>query len=71
MAARTRFRVRELAEQRGWSLRQLALRSGARYATVWEIANEQGNPTVTTLEQIADALDVNVRDLFDEDPVPA
>jgi transcriptional regulator with XRE-family HTH domain len=56
--------LRELRERRGWSLRQLAERSGVHYVTIAKIEAEKLSPTVTTLDKLATALGISVRDFF-------
>jgi transcriptional regulator with XRE-family HTH domain len=65
MASRTRFRVKQLASEKGWSLRKLSIHTSIRYPTIWEVANNVGNPTINTLEKIAGGLGVEVPDLFE------
>ncbi len=67
MASRTRFRVKQLASEKGWSLRELSTQTSIRYPTIWEVANNVGNPRVTTLEKIAGSLGVRVPDLFERE----
>ncbi len=49
---------------RGLSLRQLGERSGVSYVTIAKIESGRMSPTVVTLEKLATALGVSVRDLF-------
>ncbi len=67
MASRTRFRVKQLASEKGWSLRKLSIQTSIRYPTIWDVANNAGNPTMTTLEKIAGSLGVEVPDLFERE----
>ena len=53
-----RLRVREMRETLGWSQRELARRSGVRHATISE-AERGRSINLTTLEKLADALDID------------
>jgi transcriptional regulator with XRE-family HTH domain len=57
--------VKALRLQRGFSQEELAARAGGiRQAAVSEIEAAKGNPTFTTLEFVAAALGVTIRDLL-------
>jgi transcriptional regulator with XRE-family HTH domain len=60
----TPLRLRGWRERRGLSLRALAERAGVGYVTVWRIEHGELSPTVAMLEKLAEALGINVRDLF-------
>ncbi len=61
---RGRFRVKELAQQRGWGLDELARHSNVKYSTVQRIwQNRTVNPRYDTLKAIADALGISVEEL--------
>jgi transcriptional regulator with XRE-family HTH domain len=51
-------------EVRGLSQRALAERSGLSYVHIARLELAQGNPTVATLETLAEALGVDVVDFF-------
>jgi transcriptional regulator with XRE-family HTH domain len=56
--------VKELAQQRGWGLDELARHSNVKYSTaqrIWQ--NRTANPRYDTLKAIADALGVSVEEL--------
>lgn len=59
-------RIKEICENKGLSITELGRMIGAGKSTIHTIMNN-GNPTVETLEKIAKALDVKIRDFFDED----
>jgi transcriptional regulator with XRE-family HTH domain len=63
---RTRFgrRVRELRERRGWSQEQLAAQCGLHRTYVGGIERGERNPALLNIGRIAEALGVEVRDLF-------
>jgi transcriptional regulator with XRE-family HTH domain len=56
--------LRRWRDRRGFSLRVLGERSGVSYVTIQKIESGRMSPTVATLEKLAAALDVPVRDLF-------
>ena len=56
--------LRQWRDRRGLSLRQLGERSGVSYVTIQRIEADALSPTVATLEKLADALDISVRDFF-------
>ena len=56
--------IRRLRQEQGMSLRQLGLMTGVYYQYISRIEKGEANPTVDTLDQLAGALNVNVRDLL-------
>jgi transcriptional regulator with XRE-family HTH domain len=46
--------------QRGWTQRELAQRAGTRQANISRLENAQLNPSVDTLQRVADALSVRL-----------
>jgi transcriptional regulator with XRE-family HTH domain len=56
--------LKQWRDQRGWSLRQLGERSGVSYVSISLIENGQLDPRLSTLERLARALEIRVRDLF-------
>ena len=64
-----RLRIKEIAEDKGVSMRKLSKRSEVTYRTIQRIYNEPDYmPTLPTLELIAKALGVSIADLILEDP---
>ncbi len=59
--------LRPWRERKGLSLRALGKRSGVSFVTIHKIETGAMSPTVATLEKLADALDLGVRDLFSEE----
>jgi transcriptional regulator with XRE-family HTH domain len=62
----TRFRVKELARERGLTSEELAIKSGVKVSTVrnlWQ--NRVSDPSFSTLHAIAQALGVSIEDLID------
>ena len=60
-----KYRVREIRTERGMTQEELAVKSGVSRATIWTLEREEGTVTTTkTLNRIAEALDVEMDDLF-------
>jgi transcriptional regulator with XRE-family HTH domain len=57
-------KVRALREAKGMSMRTLAREAGVSTETIYSIEHGRRQPTVTTLDKIAKALDVEVKDFF-------
>lgn len=62
-----RLRIRDLREERGWSQKELAERSGVRQATISN-AERGASVNLPTLEQLADAFGINARFLIEHEP---
>lgn len=61
-----RLRVKEVAQQKGISQRQLVIRSGLDIRVVQRIVrNEKANILTTTLGRLAEALQVDVSELIE------
>ena len=56
--------LRRWRHRRGWSLRELGARSGVSYVTIQRIEAGKMNPTLDTLEKLATALGIGVRELI-------
>lgn len=64
-----RFRVAAIAQERGISLRQLAIRSGVTYATVFRLSrNKTRGVELGTLGRLAGVLEVAPGDLVESAP---
>lgn len=57
------FRIQSICKEKGITLQELASRLGVSYRSLYD--NISGNPTVKKLKEIADALEVEVTDLFE------
>lgn len=57
--------VREARTERGWTLDQLAARSGVSKGMVVQIEQGRTNPSIVTLSKVSDALGVSLPDLVD------
>jgi transcriptional regulator with XRE-family HTH domain len=56
--------IRRHREERGWSQAKLGVLSGTGPSGISQIETGRRNPSAGTLQRIADALEVEVRDLF-------
>jgi DNA-binding Xre family transcriptional regulator len=66
-----RLRVREVAQEKGVSIHKLSRMSDVSLTTVRKLVNDPTySVTTATLEKIANALNVGVRDLLEETDVP-
>lgn len=60
-------RIRAIREQKAWSLRALAERSGLSINAISLIERGENSPTVSSLHRLATALGVSIADFFKED----
>lgn len=62
-----RLRVRELAAEKGWTLKEVSQRSGIPYSTVRSYAHSPSLATVdyTALKKLASIFDVIIDDLVE------
>lgn len=60
------LRVKNICKQRGITLKELATRMNISPETLSRMLSENGNPTLSSLENIAKALNVEVFELFDK-----
>jgi transcriptional regulator with XRE-family HTH domain len=58
-------RLREWRRRRRLTQEQLAERAGLSYKFIGEIERGTGNPTLTTLERLSTALDIQIPDFFE------
>jgi DNA-binding Xre family transcriptional regulator len=66
-----RLRVREVAREKGVSIHKLSRLSDVSLTTVRKLINDPTySVTTATLEKIANALNVGVRDLIEDENVP-
>ena len=63
-----RLRIRELAAEKGWTLKEVSQRSGVPYTTITTYARSPGMATVdgSALLKLARVFDVLVEDLIEE-----
>jgi transcriptional regulator with XRE-family HTH domain len=62
-------KIRELRNHRGLSLRKVAERSGLSINTLSLVENGKTSPSVSTLQQLAHALDVPMTAFFNSEPI--
>jgi transcriptional regulator with XRE-family HTH domain len=60
--------LRRLRTQRSWTLDDVAARSGISRRLIVQIEQAQANPSIGTLERLANAFQVSLRDLLPEQP---
>ncbi len=62
-----RLRIREFAQERGWTLKEVSERSGVVYSTLRTYARSPGLATVdvTALQKLARTFDVMMEDLIE------
>ncbi len=62
-----RLKIRELADEKGWTLKDVADRANVPYSTVRHYARSQGLATVdiTSIQKIARIFDVLIEDLME------
>ena len=62
------MRVKEICQYKGITLRQLAEKVGVSPESISRAIGEKGNPTLSTMKNIADALGVSVAHLTEDIP---
>jgi putative transcriptional regulator len=64
---RIRLRLRELADEKDWTLKEVSERSGIPYSTIKNYAQSPGLATVdyTALQKLARVFDVMIEDLVE------
>lgn len=58
------LRLKELMSQKGMSREKLANKVGVSMTTISNISSEKNLPTINLLLQIAEVLDVDIREMF-------
>lgn len=58
------LRVNEICKEKGITLKDLAKKMGVTYQSLYANIKETGNPTLSKLKEIANALGVEVAELF-------
>src|SRR5215207_8719356 len=64
-------RIRQLRKAKGLSQAKLAVMADMDPATLNRLEQGKGNPNIRTLERVAEALGVEVSDLFPKAPAPS
>lgn len=60
-------RIKELLKNQGLTISELATMIGTTQTSVSRMLSDDGNPTYDTLVKIANALNVEIQDLFSND----
>lgn len=62
-----RLRIREFTKEKGWTLKELSVRSGVPYSTITTYARSSGMATVDLLavQKLASTFDVMIEDLIE------
>ena len=62
-----KLRIRELAQEKGWTLKEVSIRSGVHYSTIKTYANSPGMAMadVSSLVKLARTFDVLIEDLIE------
>jgi putative transcriptional regulator len=62
-----RLRIRELAKERGWTLKEVSNRSGVNYSTIKTYATSSGMAMadVSALMRLLKVFDVSIEDLVE------
>lgn len=63
------LKIRGLRNEKGFSLKLLAERSGLNINTLSLIENSKSSPSVSTLQQLAKALEVPITAFFESEPI--
>lgn len=61
-------RVRQLREEKGWSLTELSRRAGISRSYLYQIEQEESTPTQEKIQQLAEALGALTSELLGEEP---
>lgn len=62
--------VKDLREAEGWTQNQLAFHAGLATSVISQVENGKRDPSASTLKKLAEALRVNVSDLFRGEETP-
>lgn len=57
-------KLREFRKQQGLSQEELALRAGLHGSDISEMEHGDRNPTLMTMQRLAEALEIEIRDFF-------
>lgn len=57
----------QIMYNRQLSIRQVSILTGLPKSTIQKVMNEQSNPTIRTLEQLAFGLNIKISDLYESE----
>lgn len=60
-------RIKELVEERGWSMYKLSKASGVSQSTLSNMFNRNNDPSISTLEEICHGLGITLSQFFAND----
>jgi transcriptional regulator with XRE-family HTH domain len=56
--------IKEILKERRMTVSTLSKKAGIPRSYLYTLLNRNHNPTIKTLKKLADALDINIEDLF-------
>lgn len=59
-------KIQRLRKEKGYTMNSFAIKAGISYANYYRIENKKTDMNVQTLQKICDALEISVKDFFDE-----
>lgn len=59
-------KIQRLRKEKGYTMNSFAIKAGISYANYYRIENKKNDMNVQTLQKICDALEISMRDFFDE-----
>lgn len=62
--------IRHLREKRGYTLKQIAEKSGLSVGFISQVERAQTEPSLASLKKLASALEVTIKELFEQVSVP-
>ncbi len=63
-------RLKQFREQRGLTLKQIAAHSGLSIGFISQVEHDQTYPSLASLKKLASALNVRLKDIFEDDGQP-
>ena len=63
-------KIQKLREEKGYTMNKLATLSGMAYTNYHRIETKKTDMTIQTLQKICDALEISMKDFFDEEHIP-
>ncbi|MCE5175502.1 MAG: helix-turn-helix transcriptional regulator [Bacteroidales bacterium] len=64
MEDNSKLRVKQICKERGLTLKQLAEKMGVAPETLTRAISDNANPTLATLKSIANALEIDISEIF-------